>query len=175
MENTEKRDAMAAIDGLASEIHAEYMSAAKARGQELPSWDQIPEEAKGMCRTLARLTISKMEKTYFEARESALKDFEKRLAERSPAPAAQPPAQSFDAFALVKEIHAHVEKALDRVQEIKVGNPLESGIDEAIKLFSQKLALEVLSSSPELQTRLKDSVVEALTAGLFGDNHEKEE
>jgi hypothetical protein len=171
MENTEKADAMAAIDGLAAEIHGEYVKAAEARGSRLPAWTEIPEDAKSMCRTLARLTISKMEKTYFEARESAMKDFEKRLAER-PAAAAPAKTSTLDPFNVIKEINVQIDKVLDRVYEIKSGNPLEKGIDSAIEMFAQKLALEVLSSSPELVAKLKDNVIGALTEGLLGDKEE---
>lgn len=173
MEHTEKKDAMAAMDGVAAEIHHEYVKAAEQMGQRLPPWEQIPDSAKTMCRTLARLMLTKMEKVYFDAKETVNKDATAEIAvlkaELAAAKVATPKA---DPSSILKQIQAQILEALDRYGEIKVGNPLEKGIDAAIEMFSQKLALEVLSSSPELVAKLKDNVIGALTAGLLDDKEE---
>ncbi len=53
--------------------------------------------------------------------------------------------------------------------ETKDGNPLEQGIDNAIRKFAEMLAVEVLKESPELMSKLRESVAEALTNGLIDD------
>lgn len=181
MEHTERSEALNAIDVIASEIHSEYMKVAEQTGHKLASWDKIPEEAKGMCRTLARLTLSKMEKVYLEAREKIEKDvtvdvnkklraeYEAMVSKAAPAAV---PAKSLsldDAGKFLEVIKTKVLEALTVHADLKNGNPLEQGIDNAIRKFSESLAIDVLRENPELQSKLKENVGEALMSGLLGD------
>src|SRR6185369_2174628 len=100
MENTEKRDAMAVIDGLASEIHSEYMKAAAQVGQQIKSWEEIPDSARSMCRTLARLMLSKMEEVHFKTRDATLKEAKDAAPVVFPAPPA-PARAPFDPSSLL--------------------------------------------------------------------------
>lgn len=176
MENTEKSEALAAIDVIAAEIHEEYRKVGETTGHKLPTWEDLPNEARSMSRTLARLTLSKMERVYLEACDKAKKGFDEKLA-ALPKPAAAPaPAPALPPINIEKTLDAISLKFKDALLtwgETKDGNPLEQGIDNAIRKFAEKLALDVLASSPELMSKLRDSVAEALTNGLLGDKEEE--
>lgn len=173
MENTEKSEALAAIDQIAAEIHEEYRKVGSLQGHKLPAWDEMPEASKSMSRTLARLTLSKMEKVYMEARDNATKNFEEKLAslpKAAPAPARAP----LDIEKTLDAISLKFKDALLTWGETKGGNPLEQGIDNAIRKFSESIAFDVLKENPELQAKLRDSVAEALTKGLMDDEKEED-
>lgn len=173
--HTEKQEALNAIDVVAAEVHAEYVRVGEQQGHKLPAWDKMPEEAKGMARTIARLMLSKMERVYMEARDNATKNFEEKLAslpKAQPGPAPVAPKSPEQVNALIESVTKQIKGVLMDWDAIKTGNPVEQGIDNAIRLFSERMAIEVLKESPELQAKLKESVAEMLTSGLLGDKEE---
>lgn len=175
MEHTEKKEALEAIDVIAAEIHEEYRKVGAAGGHKLPAWEKLPDEARSMSRTIARLCLSKMERVYMEARDNATKNFEEKLAslpKTAPAPAA-PSKPPVDLEKTLDAISIKFKDALVSWGEAKEGNPLEQGIDNAIRKFAEKLAIDVLSGSPELMEKVRDSVAEALTRGLLGEKEEE--
>jgi hypothetical protein len=176
MENTERKEALAAIDIVAAEIHAEYAKVGEQTGHKLPSWEDVPEAAKAMPRTLARLMLSKMEKVYLETYEK----MSKAAATATPAPPAAAPAKESlgDKAKLLEGITKGVEEAvarlIDKQAVAKEGNPFAQGVDAAIKKITEKLAIDVLVADQELQDRIKEQVTKMLETGLFGDEDHKD-
>jgi hypothetical protein len=170
MENTERKEALAAIDVIAAEIHAEYAKVGEQTGHKLPAWENVPEEAKAMPRTLARLMLSKMERVYMEASEKAKAAVKEETAKTVPKESLAEKAVVF------KDLAKFVEDAVDRVMkkdaELKAPNPFEEGIDNAIRKISEKIAVDIMVGDPELQAKLKENIEEALKVGLFGDKEE---
>lgn len=171
MENTERREALAAIDVIAAEIHAEYAKVGEQTGHKLPAWENVPEEAKAMPRTLARLMLSKMERVYLEASEKA------KTAAKDEAAKTAPPKESLaEKAGVVKELAKHVEDAvkrlMDKQADLETANPFEEGIDNAIRKISEKIAVDIMVADEDLQEKLKQNISEALRVGLFGDKEE---
>jgi soluble cytochrome b562 len=171
MENTERKEALAAIDVIAAEIHAEYAKVGEQTGHKLPAWEDVPESAKAMPRTLARLMLSKMERVYLEASEKA-----KTAAKEEAAKTANPKETIGEKAAAFKDLAKYVEDAVSRVmtksEELKAPNPFEEGIDNAIRKIAEKIAVDIMVADEELQEKLKQNIAETLRVGLFGDKEE---
>lgn len=173
MENTERKEALAAIDIIAAEIHAEYVKVADQTGHKLPAWEQLPEEARVMSRTLARLTMSKMEKVYDEA--------QKKFAASTPAPAPAVPGresvtEKTKAFeGLTKTIEEAVARLIEKNADEKQGNPISQGVDNAIRTVVEKLATSVILSDEEIQESLRGNITQAIKEGLLGKRNDSEE
>jgi hypothetical protein len=171
MENTERKEALAAIDVIAAEIHAEYAKVGEQTGHKLPAWEDVPESARAMPRTLARLMLSKMETVYSQAFEKA------KAATKEEAAKAPPAKESLGEKAVVlKDLAKYVEKSvsdlMDKQALLEDVNPIEDGIDSAIKKISEKMAVDILVADEELQAKLKENITEALRSGLFGDKED---
>lgn len=168
MENTERQEALAAIDVIAKEIHEEYAKVGAQTGHKLPAWEDIPEQAKAMPRTLARLTLSKMEKVYLETVEKAKTAAKEEVAKSMPAK----PETLGDKAVVLKDLAKHVEEAvkrlMDKQADLEAPNPFEEGIDSAIRKISEKIAVDIMVGDEELQAKLKENISEALRVGLFG-------
>jgi hypothetical protein len=176
MENTERKEALAAIDTVAAEIHAEYAKVGEQTGHKLPAWEDVPESARAMPRTLARLMLSKMEAVYSQATEKARKE----AAAAPPAPPAAAPAkESLGDKAiffenLTKLIEEAATRLIDKQADAKEGNPVNQGIDNAIRKLVEKLAVDVMVADEDLQAMLKEQITDAFKTGLFGEGGDKD-
>lgn len=175
MENNEHTEALAVIDSIAAEIHAEYAKVAKQGGHELPAWDDINESMKKMPRTLARLTLSKMETVY----EEAFKKATKLAAEKSPAPAAPPPPAAAAAKEtlgdksiffenLTKLVEETAARLIDKQAIAREGNPITQGIDNAVRKLVESLTIKLLSEDEGIKEALTTQITTAINEGLLG-------
>jgi DNA-binding ferritin-like protein len=122
--------------------------------------------------------LSKMETIYDEATKKANKLAEERLASSAPPPppaaaAKESVAEKAAALeALTKHVEAAVARLIDKQADAREGNPINQGIDAAIRKVVENLAVGVMVDDQELQAALKEQITTALKDGLFGDKEE---
>jgi hypothetical protein len=166
MANEELEEAKRVLDQLAREVHGIYGAHAAEAGLNAPKWEELPESAKGISRDISRLILAKMQEAYNEGKKASFK-----AEVTAPVPKSWSPD---DAIRVLDAIKPKLEDIISRIGEERrtVNSPFDRGIHEAIFLFTQKLALETISESHELASKLRQAVEAEL--GQFLSEGERE-
>ena len=173
--SVEQEEAQKALDELAREIHGIYGTHAATGGLKTPKWEELPDRAKAISRDISRLVLSKMQEAYAEGKKSSLPPAPADEAKISQ-PFTIPLPKSWsvdDAIKFVEGLKPRVDDILKKISAMKSSSPIGRGLNDAISKVTEKLALDVLTETPELMSKLRQ-VVEGELARFLSDD-EKEE
>lgn len=79
---------------------------------------------------------------------------------------------------IIKELTASLPGIVKQIKEARAPlpvNPVQQGLEEAVRELSKKLCLQILNESPEMMSSLRAMLEASLVSSLMGRGEELEE
>jgi hypothetical protein len=177
----EQEEAIKAMDRLAREIHEIYGKHAEQMGLHTPGWEELPDNAKAVPRSISKLVLLKMQEAYAEGSKVKGQQKEAKRAEESPASTSTPTAWSTeDAAKLIERVKPLFDDTVEKMRDAKRESPFLDGLDIFIRKLSERSCETVLEENPEINNRIQRVASDYLMSFMesierANDNDESEE